>query len=79
MLLHCINAKQFGQCNLAGRLPHLDFSSAPGIEFVGAALLPEKDNSKDEIFFFYNEVNETAGLDDEPYKARLGRVCKVWT
>ncbi|XP_061462565.1 semaphorin-7A-like [Rhineura floridana] len=46
-------------------------------EFVGAALLAEKDRSNDEIFFFYNEVNQTAGLDEEPYKARLGRVCKV--
>ncbi|XP_063002095.1 semaphorin-7A-like [Elgaria multicarinata webbii] len=46
-------------------------------EFVGAALLPEKDPSKDEIFFFYNDVNQTAGLDEEPFKARLGRVCKV--
>ncbi|XP_077776390.1 semaphorin-7A-like isoform X1 [Podarcis muralis] len=49
----------------------------PGAEFVGAALLAEKDQSKDEIFFFYNEVNQSAGLDDEPYKAGLGRVCKV--
>nr|XP_016854671.1 PREDICTED: semaphorin-7A [Anolis carolinensis] len=46
-------------------------------EFVGAALLPEDDQRKDEIFFFYNDVNESAGLDKEPYRAHLGRVCKV--
>ncbi|XP_044305007.1 semaphorin-7A-like [Varanus komodoensis] len=46
-------------------------------EFVGAAFLPEKDSGNDEIFFFYNEVNQSAGLDEEPYKAQLGRVCKV--
>ncbi|XP_060614081.2 semaphorin-7A-like [Anolis sagrei] len=45
-------------------------------EFVGAALLPEDNPKNDEIFFFYNDVNETAGLDKEPYKAHLGRVCK---
>ncbi|XP_063173068.1 semaphorin-7A-like [Candoia aspera] len=46
-------------------------------EFAGAALFPQKDRRKDEIFFFYNEVNQSAGLDGEPYKAWLGRVCKV--
>uniref|UniRef100_A0A6J0U1X4 Semaphorin-7A-like isoform X1 n=1 Tax=Pogona vitticeps TaxID=103695 RepID=A0A6J0U1X4_9SAUR len=46
-------------------------------EFVGAAALAEKNPSLDEIFFFYNEVNQTAGLDEEPYRAQLGRVCKV--
>ncbi|EMP27961.1 Semaphorin-7A [Chelonia mydas] len=46
-------------------------------EFVSAALVPEKESNLDEIYFFYNEVNKTAGLDEEPVKARLGRVCKV--
>ncbi|XP_026543748.1 semaphorin-7A-like [Notechis scutatus] len=46
-------------------------------EFEGAALFPHKDRRKDEIFFFYNEVNRSAGLDEELYKVWLGRVCKV--
>uniref|UniRef100_K7FNR2 Semaphorin-1A n=1 Tax=Pelodiscus sinensis TaxID=13735 RepID=K7FNR2_PELSI len=45
-------------------------------EFVSAAWVPEKETNLDEIYFFYNEVNKTAGLDEEPIKARLGRVCK---
>ncbi|XP_074837535.1 semaphorin-7A-like [Carettochelys insculpta] len=48
-----------------------------GAEFVSAALVQEKETSLDEIYFFYNEVNKAAGLDEEPVKARLGRVCKV--
>ncbi|KAJ6652786.1 hypothetical protein lerEdw1_010640 [Lerista edwardsae] len=46
-------------------------------EFVGAAPLLSKDSSKDEVYFFYNDINRTAGLDDKVYKAHLGRVCKV--
>nr|XP_056709514.1 semaphorin-7A-like [Euleptes europaea] len=46
-------------------------------EFVSAALLADSNKVNDEIYFFYNEVNNSAGLDDEPYKAQLGRVCKV--
>ncbi|XP_054829561.1 semaphorin-7A-like [Eublepharis macularius] len=46
-------------------------------EFVSAGLLAEKNKINDEIYFFYNEFNQSAGLDDEPYKAQLGRVCKV--
>ncbi|KAK9390974.1 semaphorin-7A-like [Crotalus adamanteus] len=46
-------------------------------EFAGAALLQHKDRRKDEIFFFYNEVNRSAGLDEELYKVWLGRVCKM--
>ncbi|XP_067425639.1 semaphorin-7A-like [Emydura macquarii macquarii] len=46
-------------------------------EFVSAAVLLEKETSLDEIYFFYNEVDKTVGLDEEPVKARLGRVCKV--
>uniref|UniRef100_A0A452GXD6 Semaphorin 7A (John Milton Hagen blood group) n=1 Tax=Gopherus agassizii TaxID=38772 RepID=A0A452GXD6_9SAUR len=46
-------------------------------EFVTAALVPGKESHLDEIYFFYNEVNKTAGLDEEPVKAQLGRVCKV--
>ncbi|XP_060113631.1 semaphorin-7A-like [Heteronotia binoei] len=47
------------------------------VEFVSAALLAERNQVNDEIYFFYNEVNQSAGLDDEPYKAQLGRVCKA--
>ncbi|KYO19708.1 semaphorin-7A isoform B [Alligator mississippiensis] len=46
-------------------------------EFISAALLPQKEKTLDEIFFFYNEVNKMAGLDEEPVKAQIGRVCKV--
>ncbi|XP_032090155.1 semaphorin-7A-like, partial [Thamnophis elegans] len=46
-------------------------------EFEGAALFPHRDRRKDEIFFFYNEVNRSAGLDEELYKIWIGRVCKV--
>ncbi|ETE63766.1 hypothetical protein L345_10464, partial [Ophiophagus hannah] len=46
-------------------------------EFEGVALFPHNDRRKDEIFFFYNEVNHSAGLDEELYKVWLGRVCKV--
>ncbi|XP_070622822.1 semaphorin-7A-like isoform X2 [Erythrolamprus reginae] len=46
-------------------------------EFEGAAFFPHKDRRKDEIFFFYNEVNRSAGLDEDQYKVWLGRVCKM--
>ncbi|XP_015271517.1 PREDICTED: semaphorin-7A-like [Gekko japonicus] len=46
-------------------------------EFVSAALLAESSTVNEEIYFFYNEVNQSASLDDEPYKAQIGRVCKA--
>lgn len=55
----------------------MDFPSAPDTEFVGAAPLLSRDSNKDEVYFFYNDINRTAGLDDKVYKAYLGRVCKV--
>ncbi|XP_053133759.1 semaphorin-7A-like isoform X2 [Hemicordylus capensis] len=46
-------------------------------EFVSAALLKERESASDEIYFFYNDVNQAPGLDEEPFKAQVGRVCKA--
>ncbi|XP_032871820.1 semaphorin-7A-like [Amblyraja radiata] len=45
--------------------------------FVGAAWMQMKDSSKDEVYFFFRESNESSALDGEPYRAYIGRVCKV--
>ncbi|XP_067831993.1 semaphorin-7A [Heptranchias perlo] len=45
--------------------------------FVGSAWIKGKDSSKDEIYFFFSETEDSVGLDGEPYKSRIGRVCKV--
>uniref|UniRef100_A0A673N401 Semaphorin-7A-like n=1 Tax=Sinocyclocheilus rhinocerous TaxID=307959 RepID=A0A673N401_9TELE len=45
--------------------------------FAGAAVIPHTEKLKDEIYFFFSEVNSTASLDEEPYRARIGRVCMV--
>lgn len=46
-------------------------------QFAGAAVIPHREKLKDEIYFFFSEVNSTASLDEEPYRARIGRVCMV--
>ncbi|XDV40399.1 hypothetical protein PO909_009491 [Leuciscus waleckii] len=46
-------------------------------QFAGAAVIPHKEKLKDEIYFFFSEVNSTANVDEEPYRARIGRVCMV--
>ncbi|XP_016343512.1 semaphorin-7A-like [Sinocyclocheilus anshuiensis] len=46
-------------------------------QFAGAAVIPHTEKLKDEIYFFFSEVNSTASLDEEPYRARIGRVCMV--
>ncbi|ROJ29219.1 Semaphorin-7A [Anabarilius grahami] len=46
-------------------------------QFAGAAVIPHQEKLKDEIYFFFSEVNSTANLDEEPYRARIGRVCMV--
>ncbi|XP_029437675.1 semaphorin-7A-like [Rhinatrema bivittatum] len=46
-------------------------------EVVSMALLPEKDKTAEEIYFFFNDINRTAGQDEESIKVKLGRVCKV--
>ncbi|XP_078288159.1 semaphorin-7A [Rhinoraja longicauda] len=45
--------------------------------FVGAAWMQLKDSSKDEVYFFFRESNQSSALDGEPYRAYIGRVCKV--
>uniref|UniRef100_UPI00398EB3D1 semaphorin-7A n=1 Tax=Pristiophorus japonicus TaxID=55135 RepID=UPI00398EB3D1 len=45
--------------------------------FVGSAWIKLKDSSKDEIYFFFSETEDSAGLDGKPYRSRIGRVCKV--
>ncbi|XP_051999994.1 semaphorin-7A-like [Xyrauchen texanus] len=46
-------------------------------QFAGAAVIPHHDKLKDEIYFFFSEVNNSASFDEEPYRARIGRVCMV--
>lgn len=46
-------------------------------QFAGAAVIPHTEKLKDEIYFFFSEVNSTTSLDEEPYRARIGRVCMV--
>lgn len=46
-------------------------------QFAGAAVIPYTEKLKDEIYFFFSEVNSTTSLDEEPYRARIGRVCMV--
>ncbi|XP_051574093.1 semaphorin-7A-like isoform X1 [Myxocyprinus asiaticus] len=46
-------------------------------QFAGAAVIPHSEKLKDEIYFFFSEVNNSASFDEEPYRARIGRVCMV--
>ncbi|XP_051577864.1 semaphorin-7A [Myxocyprinus asiaticus] len=46
-------------------------------QFAGAAVIPHSENLKDEIYFFFSEVNNSASFDEEPYRARIGRICMV--
>ncbi|XP_036393751.1 semaphorin-7A [Megalops cyprinoides] len=46
-------------------------------QFVGAAMIPGSRKHKEEIYFFFSEFNKTAVVDEEPYRARIGRVCMV--
>lgn len=48
-------------------------------QFAGAAVMPYHEKIKEEIYFFFSEVNTSASLDEEPYRARIGRVCMVTT
>ncbi|XP_078390156.1 semaphorin-7A-like [Cetorhinus maximus] len=45
--------------------------------FVGSAWIKLKDSSKDEIYFFFSETDGSVALNGEPFKSRIGRVCKV--
>lgn len=45
-------------------------------QFAGAAIIPSSEKYKEEIYFFFSEFNQTR-VDEEPYRARIGRVCTV--
>ncbi|KAK0144870.1 Semaphorin-7A [Merluccius polli] len=46
-------------------------------QFAGAAIIPSSAKYKEEIYFFFSEFNKTARVDEEPYRARIGRICTV--
>ncbi|XP_056142987.1 semaphorin-7A [Lampris incognitus] len=46
-------------------------------QFAGAAVIPASQKFKEEIYFFFSELNKTARVDEEPYRARIGRICTV--
>uniref|UniRef100_A0A3B4XKT5 Si:ch211-113g11.6 n=1 Tax=Seriola lalandi dorsalis TaxID=1841481 RepID=A0A3B4XKT5_SERLL len=46
-------------------------------QFAGAAIIPSSLKFKEEIYFFFSELNKTARVDEEPYRARIGRICTV--
>ncbi|XP_068179096.1 semaphorin-7A isoform X1 [Antennarius striatus] len=46
-------------------------------QFAGAAIIPSAQRFKEEIYFFFSEINKTARVDEEPYRARIGRICTV--
>lgn len=46
-------------------------------QFAGAAIIPSSIKFKEEIYFFFSEFNKTARVDEEPYRARIGRICTV--
>ncbi|KAM6967645.1 semaphorin-7A [Aplochiton taeniatus] len=46
-------------------------------QFVGAAVIPASTKHKEEIYFFFSEINKQAHFDEEPYKALIGRICTV--
>ncbi|TNN01962.1 semaphorin-7A [Takifugu flavidus] len=46
-------------------------------QFAGAAVIPSDQKLKEEMYFLFSEFNKTARVDEEPYRARIGRVCTV--
>ncbi|MCI4374500.1 hypothetical protein PGIGA_G00006900 [Pangasianodon gigas] len=44
-------------------------------QFAGAAVIPPTQKYNEEIYIFFSEINKTADLDEEPYRARIGRIC----
>lgn len=50
---------------------------SPDPQFAGAAIIPSSHKVKEEMYFFFSEFNKTARVDEEPYKARIGRICTV--
>lgn len=53
--------------------------SPPDPQFAGAAVIPSAQRFKEEVYFFFSEFNQTARVDEEPYRARIGRICMVTT
>lgn len=51
--------------------------SLPDPQFAGAAVIPSVQKFKEEIYFFFSEFNKSARVDEEPYRARIGRICMV--
>ncbi|XP_078063494.1 semaphorin-7A, partial [Mustelus asterias] len=45
--------------------------------FVGSAWAKAEDSSMDEVYFFFSETESSAALIGDPFKSRIGRVCKV--
>ncbi|XP_027865842.1 semaphorin-7A [Xiphophorus couchianus] len=46
-------------------------------QFAGASIIPASEKYKEEIYFFFTEFNKTARVDEEPHRARIGRICTV--
>ncbi|XP_061573547.1 semaphorin-7A [Cololabis saira] len=44
-------------------------------QFAGAAVIPSAEKYKEEVYVFFSEFNKTAKVDEEPFRARIGRVC----
>ncbi|XP_051901904.1 semaphorin-7A [Pristis pectinata] len=62
-----------------GRMKHLKSEDRwfQNPTFVGSAWIQLKDSNKDEVYFFFRETNDSIALDGEPYRAYIGRVCKI--
>ncbi|XP_038644406.1 semaphorin-7A-like [Scyliorhinus canicula] len=45
--------------------------------YVGSAWIKAEDSSMDEIYFFFSEAEGSGALEGDPFKSRVGRVCKV--
>lgn len=44
-------------------------------QFAGAAFIPATHQHKEELYFMFSELNKTASVDEEPYRARVARLC----
>ncbi|XP_048117666.1 semaphorin-7A [Alosa alosa] len=59
----------------SGRLLKTESKWLLNPQFAGAALIPASHKHKEEIYFMFSEVNKTASVDEELYRARIARVC----
>ncbi|KAG2462935.1 SEM7A protein, partial [Polypterus senegalus] len=53
------------------------FTLSADPQFAGAAVIPGKEKYKEEIYVFFTELNKTSTMDENPYRARIGRICMV--